>query len=88
LSGSLVVEEHIITSIETNRSELAVYPQLVTESFFIENAKGKTYQIYSMNGQLIASGMLDSEREELSLNAESGTYIIKVQGESKKIIKL
>ncbi|MDC3220404.1 T9SS type A sorting domain-containing protein [Flavobacteriales bacterium] len=89
LSGSLVVEEHIMTSIETNvGSELAVYPQLVKELFFIENAKGKTYQIYSMNGQLISSGMLNSEREELSLNAESGAYIVKVEGESKKIIKL
>ncbi len=89
LSGSLVVEEHSTTSVQASfASELSVYPQMVTESFFIENAKGKVYQVYSLNGQLIVSGTINSEREEISLNTTSGTYVVNVEGETRKIIKL
>ena len=60
----------------------------MSEVGVIENAKGKVYQVYSLNGQLIVSGTINSEREEISLNTTSGTYVVNVEGETRKIIKL
>lgn len=89
LSGSLDVQEkvEVSTSVENNENSFKIYPNIVEESFFIENAMNKPFQIISSDGKLISAGLITSDKELISIDLKAGIFIVVVDGKSTKMIK-
>lgn len=90
LSGSLFIQEKVdvTTSLETSKAqEFKIYPNVVQESFFIENAQNKPYQIISSDGKLISAGLITSDKEFMNVDVKAGIFIVVVDGKTTKMIK-
>jgi hypothetical protein len=60
-------------------SFVAVYPNPAKDHFFIENATGANVFISDMNGRVVLSSVINSDKESISVSdLNSGIYFIKI----------
>ena len=82
-----------ITSVQEQSSEeasLQIFPNPTERRVTVESkqAIGSTYQIHSLQGQLMKQGILVNKRQELDLSAlPKGVYILRVGNQGFKLIK-
>ena len=82
-----------ITSVQEQSSEeasLQIFPNPTERRVTVESkqAIGSTYQIHSIQGQLMKQGILVNKRQELDLSAlPKGVYILRVGNQGFKLIK-
>jgi hypothetical protein len=66
-----------------------VYPTLVRESFVVNNAVGKLITISDLTGKTVLRRLCTDDRETIPAGFLSrGMYILTVDGNSYKLIKL
>ena len=51
----------------------------------MQNACGKTLQVYNVTGALVATYRIDSDDKTITLNVGRGCYIVKVGDVTRKI---
>ena len=73
-------------------TDLKVYPSIVTDGVFNVTAetdvlKGATLELYSTNGQLMESFLLESESAVLRANVATGTYMAIIKKDNKAILR-
>lgn len=80
----------LIISIDENEQEsFTVYPNPVDDELIIENAFELQFFIYSVQGKLLKSGVVDSNFKRIDFTtSRAGIYTVKVGQLVKKIIKL
>ena len=71
------------TAIEDARGEIAVTQQ--GKNIKVQNACGKTLQVYNVTGALVATYRIDSDDKTITLNVGRGCYIVKVGDVTRKI---
>lgn len=62
--------------------ELDVYPNPVQQTIFVDGLRKENapFNIYSLNGQLVLSGKLSSDNNQLNLsNLQKGAYILEIE---------
>lgn len=65
-------------SVEENTNQLSVYPNPSKDGFFyIENCSFENYEVFDINGKVVANGVINSNLTDLS-SLDRGYYWIKV----------
>jgi len=71
--------------------EFKIYPNPARDFINIETVEGLSdieYQIVSMNGNIVCSGKLNSNREQINVSAlNNGLYLIKLSSKELKLLK-
>lgn len=76
------------TSIESNETSIAVYPNPINDFINIDNAQGGTYQLVDSYGRVLASGdLLENTQRISTAHLASGMYIIKIDYQSQQMVK-
>lgn len=80
----------IINSLsENNETDILLFPNPFTNQITIQNARNKKYSIYDINGNLLLKDKLNINSESIDLSQLSrGIYIVKMDGQSKKLLKI
>lgn len=69
----------IVNSIEDFGNGLVeLYPNPSNGNFFITNAQGVNYEIYSLDGRLIQNGQCEESREYIEIDAANGMYFMRL----------
>jgi len=86
--NSTVVKDNSLAVDDLKSLKVMVYPNPATTEIIISNLKKDTaYQIFSIDGRLIKSGNLDSNKTINILNLEKGEYILKTNDDQIKFLK-
>lgn len=69
-----------LTSSVGENEDLAysIYPVPATDYIFIEANKASNYQIFTVGGQLVQSGVFSNEKTKVDLTLPAGIYLIKI----------
>ncbi|MFT3753174.1 MAG: CotH kinase family protein [Paludibacter sp.] len=80
----------VVSAIDyTAQSEILVYPTLVKESFTLDNAAGKLIIVTDLTGKTVLRKMCIDDHETIPAGyLQRGMYILSVDGNSFKVIKL
>jgi hypothetical protein len=73
-----------IKSVNNNQSSVSVYPNPVTDQLFIKADGDVQVVLYSANGAVVKKS---SEKQINVSDLSKGIYLVRVNGETKKIIK-
>lgn len=75
-----------IEDIETEKT-LSLYPNPTEGIIYIpENKNGKQYMLYNMQGQMVSSGTITNNSINIS-HIENGIWLLRIDGETNKIVK-
>lgn len=86
--GSTVVRDNNLAVNDVNNDKVNVYPNPAKSSIKISGLEKSTdYEIYSVDGKLIKKGTTDKDSEITISALVKGTYIIKFNNQSIKVIK-
>jgi len=86
--GSTVIKDNSLAVNDTNKEKLNVYPNPAKSFVKISGLEKSTdYEIYSNDGKLIKKGTANPESEISISSFTKGTYILKFNDQSFKIIK-
>lgn len=77
---------------ELDADAISVYPNPANESFKVDGAKGASFKLYSITGQLVNQGTINNTVENINLsNLHHGVYTLELTSNgsvvTKKIIK-
>jgi hypothetical protein len=67
--------------------EIRIYPNPFSHCFNLQKAGGLNYSIWTVNGQLISSGLI-SDSGDVCLDVPNGVYIIEVENNRQRLIRL
>lgn len=70
----------------SNESSLLIYPNPNNGSFKIKVEEVSNYQIVDLTGRVIKNGSLNKGVNDINIKLEKGTYVLKTNSETKKII--
>ncbi len=86
--GSTVIKDNSLAVNDFNKEKLNVYPNPAKSFIKIYGLeKSADYKIYTVDGKLIKKGTADKDAEISISNFVKGTYILKFNDQSVKIIK-
>ena len=80
---------NIVSVINKKGSKLKVYPNVANDKIIIRSnsPNPQTFNIYNLLGQNVQTGQLTGQKELIISPLSTGTYFLKVQGETVKFVK-
>lgn len=76
----------LLNTTDVALNQIKVYPNPNQGNFIIESHQKDTFKIYNLTGQLVASGELVKGKNEIKAKLSPGTYVLKTNYKSSKII--
>ena len=77
-----------IEFVEPSSSSIVIYPAFVDEYFVVDGAAGENLRLFDLTGKILLQQKLSSASETVHLPAlQQGMYIVRIGGESFKIMK-
>lgn len=75
-----------VTTVTVESTKLVLYPNPVTDAFYVKGADSGKYQIFSIKGQLVQSGDF-TEGQSIGVNLVPGVYFVQINNGEKTTTK-